>query len=656
MMNPLLSELLASQRQSPGHIALALHMSGSEALKEAPLNAAIATQSDDSNEHVGAQDQMMFGSLADRNQALAVYLCDALKAKGNFGHDDVYGITHELWRKEIGRSDRASVRFVAEVSRHEDVLKLAADHIRSGARTFDVLRVLDAYLPYASDLCIGSLIDLARAQHEGTKRDMMSGLLYGALEKWLVRHPASAYKLLNEAVDSADEVTANLINVALIGISHSEPDEAVVLGFQLLVSENEFVRKIARWTLGVLLRLNLMSEEKLQEVEQLILANLRDEDPDVQLDALRAATGAMHISTAFDKALDELAQASHQGALISIATALFLKDAELDEQGRFYVWLPALVAIEPSPSNKDTLGGLDHVLQKRLGDQHEGKQQVIDFLTSWAQRHGDAAPINGSFVSTFDGCTFEIAGQPLLLARVVTEWLWNGDRRLASAAAGMLSELEVRGFEEVQLDAGVASALAPLGLKFLIVRMLGFMHSAKHLISMSISLLKMDQVAIERALPLLRWLMVEEVGYDYPGSTSTALAKAVESEERSLVRAAIQQWQSEIDSAQDLLEKLPRLNEFRSPSQLRRQFALARGKQMSRSTEQASEQSIWRQIATQVPIKAGRGFFNHSHGQYSNATNLHTFSYSVELPRREVLDPVGYAHRGFRFRNSKKGE
>lgn len=656
-MNALISELLAIEEHSPGRMALTLHMSGSVVeLKDGPSSKSPSCQPDSSEKPFGTDALHRFESLVDRNQALAIYLCSALEAKGRFNHSDVYGIAHDLRRKEIRPSDRASGRFIAEVSKHKDVLKLAADHIRSGASVFDVLHVLDAYLPYASDLCIESLIDLARTQHEGTKQDLMSGLLYGALEKWLVAHPTVSYQLLDEAVKTADEVTANLANVALIGISHAEPDKAVTLAFQLLVSENGFVQKIARWTLGVLLRLNQMSEEKRQEVEQLILAKLQHGEEDVQLDAIRAATGVLHISAAYDKALNDLAQTGHQGALISIATALFLKEAELDEQRRFYVWLPALVALDPSPSHKGTLDGLDHVLQKRLGDQHEGQKQVLGFLCSWAQRHGDTAPANGSFVAAFDGCIFEIAGQPLLLARVVTEWLLNGDRRLAGSAAAMLSELELRGFEEVHFDAGMASCLEPSDLKFLIIRMLGFVHSAKHLISMSTSFLKMDQPAIERALPLLRWLIVDEVGYDYPGSTSRALAKAAESEERSPVRVMVKKWQSEIDSAQALLERLPRLNEFRSPSTLRRQFALARDKQMRKSTEQASEQAIWRQIATQVPIKAGRGFFNHSHGQYSGATNLQTFSYSVELPRREVLDPVGNAHRGFQLRNAKKGD
>jgi hypothetical protein len=104
------------------------------------------------------------------------------------------------------------------------------------------------------------------------------------------------------------------------------------------------------------------------------------------------------------------------------------------------------------------------------------------------------------------------------------------------------------------------------------------------------------------------------------------------------------------------VQGLPRRKEFRPPERLRREFARARARQMNQAFEEASKKSIWRQLATEIHIKAGRGTFQYQNETYGQTMRLGSISHSVEMPRREVFDPVGNAIRLLGFRVAKRGE
>jgi len=155
---------------------------------------------------------------------------------------------------------------------------------------------------------------------------------------------------------------------------------------------------------------------------------------------------------------------------------------------------------------------------------------------------------------------------------------------------------------------------------------------------------------------VLHALLVHEIGYDYPGSTVASCKAAAEtciSEEAKAFLARVVDSLEQIGAA---FSDLPRLKELSPPLKLRRQFALARAKQMSDSVEQASKKSVWRQIATQIPIKAGRGTFNYRDASYGPSVQMSSISHSIEMPRREIFDPVGNAIRLWEFRLAKRGE
>ena len=652
MNRPLIEEALKASPPTSGQMALALHEAGGIDLEITLPDDWIEAHEEVCHGYSASAGKLTFTSLADRNQILAQYLCTRYFSSGTVERETLFSLAHDLWSKEIGRTDFASGRLLVEASKYADVLHIAADHIAAGANSFNVLHVIESMLVHAPTIRIESLIELARAQYAGTKGDFFAGMLYRSLDKWLETRPQVARAIFERMVDSTDEVAANLLCAAIIGLSRNSPAEAAALSIKASVSAQTFLKRIGHWICGQLLLQSNISAPDRAALEQIILNGLHDADIDIRQESVRAAASTFHLSVAFDNVLRELAQAEDQYMLAAIGNALSLNSSELLEQGRFFNWLPLLVAI--APSGERPLDSIDHVLSNVLKSNATNRTNVIEFLTAWTLRHGGETPIEKAFAQCFDQCLYKLAELPDVLSSIITEWLTSEARRLASATAGLLSELEMHRLHAVHFDSEKLSSMNAKELMFLSRRLLGFVHSPQQLLSLSLSMLNVDADALRRTIPLLRALIVDEIGYDYPGTTIEALTIATASESRPGVKSELEGWRQQIELIQHTLAQLPRLNELRPPSQLQRQFALARGKQMDRAQKEASKNSIFQQIATEIPLKAGRGWFNHSHGQYGEPSSLKAVSYSVELPRREVLDPVGNAIRGFNFRIAKK--
>lgn len=654
MNSPIVDAYLTESSTTPATLALRLLMSENGDLAVLlPDEWAGSTAPKDSRFSI-ANGVITFSSLEDRNQLIADDLATSVRLSGPLAGADLFAIAREIWKKEIIRSDQASGRFLAKIEDQVDVLQLSIQALRHGTRAFDVLYLLKAYFLYADRVSLQSVLDLARAQHESTKRDLMSGLLYSSLQAWLTKKPDAAEELFVVTLADADEITANLTNVALIAICRGEPAKAVRWSFSLVSGELEIQKEIGRWTCGqLLLESNLPPNER-GELESFVLDGLNSEETAIKEASIRAATNAMHLSPVFDAALTALAEKGEQIVLAGIAGALFMKSDELQKQDRFYSWLPLLVALAPTGS--DTTGGLDHVLAPHLREQSDRQQAVMEFLTAWTARQSGNKSIDKLFSGHFDQCMFALASNQEIFSGFVTDWLMDDRRQLAASIAGVLFELSVSGQKKIQLDHRRLSRMESVDFLFLIRRLLGFVHEPQQLISMTLSVLYMDETTIERNAALLRQLVVDCVGYDFPGSTIEALGDFLEDDPRPSVVKMATGWREAIKSSQEELERLPRRDELRPPTQLRRQFMLARSREMRRAREDAEDQSIVRQIATQIPLKAGRGCFSHRHGGYDAPMTLRSFSYSVEVPRREVLDPVGNAIRGFEFRNAKRDE
>lgn len=649
-MNLLIKHELEAPPVSAAQLALQLHMNRDPELEvDLPADWKGAVE-DEATTHEISAGRLKLRSLVARNELLAKYLFDRYFAIEEIDAAALFSIAHSLWVREIGQEDLVSGRLVSATQGHHDIFDLATKALEAGERCFDIFNVLEATLRHTISIPLENLLKFCNAQAIATKGDLASGRFYSILENWFSRHPETARKALQRRWDNIDDDTVGLFSAALLALASHAPQEAVELLLDEGATGGSLKHHHKVWICGRLLLYPQLPKAEKDRLQLFILNGFAQRDEVIRLQAISAATTALHVSNQFDKALREAAAVGEQAVLAAIGNALFLHSSELYQQGRFLIWLPLLTQLE----SEHGLDGLDFALSNALEKPAETQDVIIEFLSSWALRNADNSPIDEKFARTFDQCLLKISEQPALLSKVITNWLNHDDRKLAAVAAGMLGELELRGGPAAHFDSKIIAAMSVEDLKFIGRRLLGFVHSTNQLLSLSLSILDIAPENLPRVIPLLHTLIVDEIGYDYPSTTLKVLEDLIEVDDRQEILEAANQWKTSLENLIKAIEELPRLNELKPSTHLQRQFALARAKQMEKSREEAAEQSIFRQISTQIPLKAGKGCFSYRDGCFGEANQLSSFSYSIELPRREVLDPVGYAIRGYHLRTTKR--
>jgi hypothetical protein len=190
-------------------------------------------------------------------------------------------------------------------------------------------------------------------------------------------------------------------------------------------------------------------------------------------------------------------------------------------------------------------------------------------------------------------------------------------------------------------------------LRFLSKRVLGFLLEADHMLSLALSLLRVRDARV-RVHPMMWWLLYEEIGYDYRHTTIERLRAHLQHEQDVDTQALLSGVADRLAADEAQLDALPRLRELAVPGALRREFRKARAKEMERMQREGQKKSVLIQLVTQVHVKAGENTFQYLHDRFSEPTGFGAFSMSIELPRREVLDPVGNAYRLHRLRSAKR--
>lgn len=637
-----------------GALALNLHKTRTDGLIcDIPTESTEPFLPEENSDYLIDGKTIRFASLEARNRCVASYAFEINKTAFSGDTQKWLEAAHDLLRCEIGKTDTAAGRLLALVHETDDIFSIAANAIETkSVRVFNALYVIKAALPYLNKLAIEEIFRLCAAQHEESKNVLNGGMIFGELEKFFIRHPDSARATHLFFRDHIAEKTTSLYTTALMAIAKSLSGDAISLALEDAKSKDEILRSSALWALGQLLASSLATRDSIPSASSAIIGHMSDSIERVRLSAIGAAAQTLSVTDAFDASLISLGEAGDQYALGAIANALFMNTAGMKQKANFSDWLYLLPKV--LPNSKGVLDSFDYVLQQMISDP-EQQQFAIACFTAWIEANANDAPRDKSAAELFDGTVSEIANRPVLLSQVITDWLRSDSRQLAAAAAGLLSHLWVHKFRDIRFSTPRLDGLENRDLIFLARRMLGFVTAEEHLLSLTMSLLKTKD-AQERTFSLVHSLLVDELGIDYPSSTVEVLEAAKTATTDANLLALYSSAISAVNDRINGLDSLPRLPELRPPPSLQRQFSKAHAKQMETASEDAKKYSIVRQIATEIPIKAGIGSFSYRDGGFTEPTHFHSISTSISLPRRYATDTVGYEMRGLMFRLATRGE
>jgi len=637
-----------------GSLALELHRSGSEDLIcDLPQNEDEPIPEENTTEYLIENGKVRFLSLASRNQLVATHVLKEKREAVESGLENWINVAYDLWCNEIGRRESAAGRFLALVHQEHDIFVNAADAIYDGRiQVFDALHTVESALPFLDTLPPEGIWRLCEAQHELTKNDLMAGVYFGALGKVMGEHSSVCRAIHQRLRKEITEATANLHPTVLVALAKSSPDESFNLVLEDAESPIALLKSMALWTAGRLIVSGFVNSESLPTISAAVTANMTSSVNNVRNTAIRAAATATAETDVFVERLTELGNKADQDALGAIAQTLWANLDRIKCKPYFTPWLRFLHKV-PS-SCEGILEHFDHTLSRLLSDPLYQDLALL-CLTEWVEVNGKGNSRDESVPELFDTVTIELLQRPKLLSLVVTDWMLAENKRLASAAAGILAYAGIHGLEKAEFNIDRLDSLGHVDLLFLARRLLGFIISENQLLSLAMSFLKTSD-APNRTFAILRSLLVDEIGYDYPHSTIETLNAAQAADERPEFKSFYSHVIEAISSQMKALQDLPHLVELSPPPNLQRHFAKARSKQMEQAMREARKKSIIRQILTEVPIKAGVGYFSFHEGNYSEPSSLKSVSHSVTLPRRNTLDTVGAELRLWSLSNAKREE
>jgi len=622
-----------------GELALNLLMNRSGELSfDIPAEKVIPSQKETPDYLIDGHT-IRFSSIEARNRTIANHVFKENQTVFESDSQKWLSTAHNIWRYEIGKADSAAGHLLALVHETNDIFQIAAGAIQKGSiQVFDALHVVEAALPFLNRLEPSGIFELCAEQHEQTKNDLAGGRFFRKLETVLALQSKICRLMHARLRSDITEGTSNLYPTVLLALAKTLPEEAVMLAEEDSQSPTATLKRVAIWTLGRLLVSLYVTEDEIPKVSAIIIANTSDPIDDVRRTAIHAATQAIPITREFDNVLRTLGESGDQDTLAAIAYTLMLNSTEMKGKDNFTEWVGLLHKL--SPLSERAIDNYDYLLTQLIADESQ-QHFVLSCLSEWAITNANNTLRDKTIAELFNSTVSELANRRELLSQIITEWFLSDISQLASFAAGLLSHLGVHGLKNPEFSIPLLDTLKENDLLFLAKRLLGFVISEEHLLSLTMSLLKTKEPQ-QRTFGIVYSMLTAEIGQDYPDSTIDTLEKAIskkpDSEWIEFYSKAIDNIRGRIKA----LEDLPHLLELRPPPSLQRQFAMARAKKMNNMMEESQKNSIIRQLATNIPIKAGLGWFSFRDGSYTGTSHMQSFSHSVSLPHRYVLDTVGY--------------
>lgn len=634
-------------------IALALHQTQSRNLSSAGLQAVPPIPQTDSELWTSSDGQVEFASLASRNICASSAAFHQLRNLQK--HTDeraLFEAANDLLTYEIGHEDLASGRLLGLVSKSVNILASATRLIQAGVDTFDILHAVEASLPYLDKITTSDLIALVESQHPKTENDLAAGFFFNSVQRYLEGKPSLAWSLYEELKPTLTETNSNLYSSTLLSlITSPEQEDAINVALEDARSKDPQLAAIAVWTIGCALRSATLVDGLRANCKALLVEAATDQVEQIRQNSQRAIAHAAGTQSDLVSLTFRLADSEDQFQLAVLANFMIVNLAEIKSHESFPACMRALAKI--GANSQGSLRKFDLTLRKLVEDE-DHSELVFECLTEWVAKHGSGKLSDRNVSVYFEHTLGMLSKNEASLSSLLTRWLLSEDRRHAVACGGLISFLWVRGIRQPKFSQDELKGRDAADFLLLVRRMLGYVISEEPLLSLTLSLLDLE-AAKERTYGLVHHLLSHEIGRDYAQETMEAIATRIgkaSSAEKAMLDSASKRLNGYIDA----IEKLPRLQELRSPLHLRRSIALRRSRDMQRSIDAANERSTLRQLVTEIPLKAGVGWFAVTDGQVTPTHHLQSISQQVCLPRRSMTDPIGYAIAGMYFRLAKRGD
>jgi hypothetical protein len=559
----------------------------------------------------------------------------------------------QVFSLEIGKEYRVSGFALAELHNADriDGFAWGKQAIEEGVDVFDVLHIMEGAISYFAIASVQSMCAFFAGHHEAVRRDLLGGILYAKLPPWLSTLPDIAQALRQTHELSPKESTASLYGCALYGLILHFFDTGFDLAFKSAQNPTALISGPALHILGLV---DYADPPRFQELEQIIelCAGIVNTPGHPHLGTATSTLGRLlpRSEAKIVPLLHKVASTETPEVLYALSETLFRMESELRE--REWFWPLFLRLTVANAERKGVFDNIDMVLTNWI-NQPKWQDKPPAFLNAWIARQPIEVIEDGVFERLFDSTLHRLGQQLPLLIHTVTMWMLHDDVRYPMVASRVMRHFQIRDMEPMTLDKSTLDALQPNEIIFLVRRILGFIVDCDTQINLIFSLVRTRNGAV-RTLDLVKEVLLDHVGYDYPYQIVEFLKKRQDSEIDQVIVESCREIGATLSSRLEATNSLPLLKELVPVSAKTHRFARERGKQMNKAIDEASKISIFRQLASHIVLKAGRKTFQNIHNRYTTPMELKEMSHSVAMPFSEISDPAGAALKRILFKTTTR--
>jgi hypothetical protein len=437
-----------------------------------------------------------------------------------------------------------------------------------------------------------------------------------------------------------DSSVALLAADALAGLAHFDLPEAHLRALNLTRAESRILRRVGIGMLGSF-HYPKTAEDLLRLTLERLEALKAKPDPETD-DVLTKAYGRLiGRAEAASGAFIEIAE-RHDQTVQSAVTSILYQRAVSDREQVWYS--EALRTLARVPTRLQKMNILDHCVACGAQSRPEFATEFLEAFVKGRDygNEGEGAKLTDLLKQTFLALRREAFDA---LEGAITHWFASSDKRLHQAASDLVMHGHYGSRDSklapLKLSKRILDSLDEQMLSLVLYRILGYVIGGRPLAALIASALQREPLTPSLG-GLVEEALAEHVLYNYPGSGGEYLTAYLESDEiAEAIREILQRALARSEAYLSALGSLPRLNELRPPTHRMARLRLAEQKFHGAIMEEARKRSVLMSLMHHTTLKFGASSFTEMEGVFTEPTALGTISHSVELPRGELIDPVG---------------
>ena len=490
---------------------------------------------------------------------------------------------------------------------------------------------------------------------EAASGDLVGGKIYSAVEKMARQSKERALAFYEASVSHPEPEGVSLAANALIGLSDFDFADAHDRALSLTEEDQPILRRVGIAALGQLSYQDKNIPHLRKTWER--LESLRD-DPSEETDHVLVQTygnllavvkrlgkngmAGIPVDSDIGCALVEMASRPDPNARHMAVEVLFSK-AEEYTSADWHDKVLLEVADTPSTHGR-MIRKIDYCVSRCLEGDSPNPKQALGFLQAFVLSRPDGGKVHellGTTLQSLQKNFFEELHDEL------TRWFSMPKPKLHRAASDIYQwhdSLNRRVAKRpTSLSKTVLDQISEQDVVWIVLRVCGYVAGGGELLaSLVLSALRRDSVSEDLA-EAIEEMLSEYVLYNYPQGGRKALVRVLEEEDvPEVVERTAREAIDRSERYYKRLRDLPHLKEFDPPSSRVYQLRRAQEQHRSEMMEQARNQSAFLGLASSLPLKYGKAFFSEKKpGEFTEPSDLGQFSHSFELPRGEIIDPVG---------------